>query len=222
MAYNKHHSNSNKFRKCGDYIAYYNTDTDNLPRVKRGIDWDSCSGYVVEHEQFGPITIGERFGDNLEITFNRTGNTITTHYANLLRGNITDYEQPTLLGVGVRGAKTKVNSKTSREYILWNNVLRRCYDEKSKDYPRYGGKGIKPCGRWLRFDNFSEDIKKLEGYDEWIKNPNYQLDKDKKAIAGQVKCYSPETCCFISLEENTQIRWNKWQQNTIQYNVLVI
>lgn len=210
MAYNKQHSNSNKFRKCGDYVANYNTDTDNLPRVKRGIDWNSCSGYVVEHEQFGPITIGERIGDNLEITFNRTGNTITTHYANLLRGNITDYEQPTLRGVGIRGANTDVNSKTSREYKLWNNIINRCYDENSKDYCRYGAKGIKPCDRWLRFDNFSEDIKKLEGYEEWTNNLNYQLDKDKKAIAGQVKCYSPETCCFISQEENTQIRWNKW------------
>lgn len=28
-------------------------------------------------------------------------------------------------------------------------MIRRCTSEKSQDYPRYGGRGIKVCDRWL-------------------------------------------------------------------------
>lgn len=207
MAYNENHSNASKTRKCGKCVTHYTTDVDSLPRNYRGVDWDSCSGYVVEHKDFGSITIVERVNDNITFTFDRTGNTITTHYANLLRGNIVDYDQPTVCGVGIRGSKTKVNVRTSKAYTAWNHMLIRCYLETSPDYHRYGAKGVTVCDRWLRFDNFAEDVKSLEGYEDWINNKQYALDKDKKAIKGQPKIYSPETCCFLSFSENSKIRW---------------
>ena len=215
MAYNENHSNSSKTRKCGKYVSYYTTDVDSLPKGRTGVDWDKCSGHTVEHKGFGPITINSREGDNLNITFNRTGNTISVHYASLLRGNLVDYDQPTVCGVGIKGSKNGVNVKTSKVYTAWNNMMIRCYSKTSPDYHRYGAKGVTVCDRWLKFDNFAEDVKSLDGYDQWINNKHYALDKDKKAVKGQTKIYSPETCCFLSFSENSKIRWNKVEVNTL-------
>lgn len=45
-------------------------------------------------------------------------------------------------------------SKT-RIYRVWGHMLERCSDLSN---PNYGGKGIKVCKRWLRFENFYADM----------------------------------------------------------------
>lgn len=37
-------------------------------------------------------------------------------------------------------------------------MLRRCNNPKVADYPNYGGRGIKVCERWLKFENFYADM----------------------------------------------------------------
>jgi hypothetical protein len=37
-------------------------------------------------------------------------------------------------------------------------MVRRCINEKDKDYPKYGGSGIKVDPRWLVYENFSADM----------------------------------------------------------------
>jgi len=34
------------------------------------------------------------------------------------------------------------------EHRAWNNMIQRCYNPNIKDYPNYGGRGIKVCDRW--------------------------------------------------------------------------
>lgn len=47
----------------------------------------------------------------------------------------------------------------SVEYTTWNGIKRRCYDPACDRYPRYGGRGIKVCDRWLHsFENFLADM----------------------------------------------------------------
>ncbi|MDE4297182.1 hypothetical protein PXK56_18520 [Phaeobacter gallaeciensis] len=46
----------------------------------------------------------------------------------------------------------------TKAYQAWNSMKQRCMNAKSKDYPRYGGRGIKICDRWLSFENFLADM----------------------------------------------------------------
>ncbi|HHZ8399246.1 hypothetical protein [Pseudomonas aeruginosa] len=51
-----------------------------------------------------------------------------------------------------RGLKTP-------EYRTWLGMKRRCYDEKYKDFPNWGGRGIKVCERWNEsFEAFLKDM----------------------------------------------------------------
>lgn len=47
---------------------------------------------------------------------------------------------------------------TTPVYSSWNNMFARCYNPKNKDYYLYGGRGIRVCDRWNRFENFLEDM----------------------------------------------------------------
>jgi hypothetical protein len=43
-------------------------------------------------------------------------------------------------------------------YISWQGMKRRCLNPREKEYLRYGGRGIKICERWLKFENFYADM----------------------------------------------------------------
>jgi hypothetical protein len=44
------------------------------------------------------------------------------------------------------------------DYELWRGMRRRCSDPKTKDYYRYGGRGVRYCERWRDFWNFVADM----------------------------------------------------------------
>lgn len=43
-------------------------------------------------------------------------------------------------------------------YWVWTTMKSRCLNPKNKKYNRYGGRGIKICKRWLKFENFYKDM----------------------------------------------------------------
>lgn len=45
-----------------------------------------------------------------------------------------------------------------REYRIWSNMKNRCSNPKSNRFHRYGGRGIKVCQRWMKFENFLNDM----------------------------------------------------------------
>lgn len=47
----------------------------------------------------------------------------------------------------------------SAEYRTWFAIKKRCYDQSCTRYPRYGGRGITVCDRWLEsFEHFLSDM----------------------------------------------------------------
>lgn len=46
----------------------------------------------------------------------------------------------------------------TRTFKSWDMMLQRCNNPNSRDYPRYGGAGIRVCDRWKVFSNFLEDM----------------------------------------------------------------
>ncbi len=55
------------------------------------------------------------------------------------------------------GECSRVNGKTA-EWKVWNKMIARCRDSNDKAFPRYGGRGIKVCDRWLEYLNFISDM----------------------------------------------------------------
>lgn len=43
-------------------------------------------------------------------------------------------------------------------YKSWSGAKARCNNKSNKDFPRYGGRGIKFCKRWNKFENFLSDM----------------------------------------------------------------
>lgn len=62
------------------------------------------------------------------------------------------------------GLKSKYGN--NKFYVCWLNIRRRCSKKSSKDFPRYGGKGIK-CN-WSSFEEFKNDM--FRSYLEHVKN----------------------------------------------------
>lgn len=55
-------------------------------------------------------------------------------------------------------ANTRHGKKGTRVYSSWTSMLDRCRNERSKDFERYGKRGITVCDEWLNFENFYRDM----------------------------------------------------------------
>ena len=67
---------------------------------------------------------------------------------------------------------------STKEYETWANMLGRCLNRTHPSYNNYGGRGIKVCEQWLKFENFYADMgDKPEGLsiDRINNDGNYEL-----------------------------------------------
>jgi len=88
--------------------------------------------------------------------------------------------------------KTHGMSKTDT-FRIWTGILRRCLNPNFKHYKYYGGRGIKVCDSWLKFENFL--------YDMGHRPPNLQIDR--KDNDGN---YEPDNCHWVTAKENNTNR----------------
>ena len=104
------------------------------------------------------------------------------------------------------------NNPDNRTYNLWYGMLRRCYD--TEQHKRSRGKSYadcEVCDRWFDYTNFAQDIMLLSGYENWLHNNDYCLDKD--IINPNNKIYSQDNCCFVSRTDNIRDIHNRKPQN---------
>jgi hypothetical protein len=153
------------------------------------------------------------------IQFINTGWETTVHQSSIIAGQIKDRMKPSVFGVGyIRNASTKNN----KYWNTWHNMLNRCYNQKSKDYNSYGGIGVTVCDRWKCFEFFIQDIKLIDGYNDFdFDNKSIVLDKDLKQVSvdSAKKIYSPETCCFIDKKTNQELRnTSKYKKEIVAIN----
>jgi hypothetical protein len=47
---------------------------------------------------------------------------------------------------------------TSPTLKTWEHMIQRCTNPKTKQYDRWGGRGIAVCARWRVFENFLADM----------------------------------------------------------------
>ena len=81
----------------------------------------------------------------------------------------------------------------------WSMTLQRCRNPRCRDYRHYGGRGITVCSRWLRFENFLEDM--------GLRPEGMTLER-----VDNTKGYSPDNCIWAT---------RATQANNTRLNVVV-
>lgn len=151
--------------------------------------------------------VGERFQNNngdwftitklistrvCEITFDDTNTKIDVCLSHAIRGNVKDFNKPTIYGVGYMGFKRGTTDNDKECYRAWYNMMSRCYN---KDFLKRRNT-YEDCivsKEWHCYKNFKEwhDANYIE---------NWCLDKD--ILYKGNKIYSPNTCCFVPNDIN--------------------
>jgi hypothetical protein len=86
----------------------------------------------------------------------------------------------------------------------WNWMMSRCFDSWNASYPRYGGRGITVCKRWLTFNNFYADMgDRPEGL------TLERIDNDGN--------YEPGNCKWATVAEQNRNRSSSWETRVARY-----
>lgn len=96
----------------------------------------------------------------------------------------------------LKAITTHGQSKT-RFYHIWESMYGRCINKNDHVYKYYGGRGIKIYDRWLKFENFRDDMYK--SYLEHVKEfGEKETTIDRKDCDGN---YESKNC-----------RWATWKE----------
>ena len=86
-------------------------------------------------------------------------------------------------------------------YTAWCRMKSRCFNAVTKEYPDYGGRGITVCERWMKFENFRDDL-----LSDWQEG----LSLDRIDVNGN---YEPSNCRWATRSVQNK---NKRKKATIQ------
>ena len=86
-------------------------------------------------------------------------------------------------------------NETSKTYDAWHGMIQRCINQNNKNWNNYGGRGIVVCQRWLKFENFLQDMREAPS--------GYQIDR-----ADNDRGYYKENCRWVTAKQNSRNRRN--------------
>ena len=163
------------------------------------VNYKDCVGKILKSKNSGDFKI-LKYNDsaNVEIRFLNTGFETVVELGSIKNGSIKDSYSPSIHGVGILGTKypSKINGVQTKEYVLWKNMLKRCYsDGIKKQRPTY--EGCEVSENFLHYEYFYEWCKNQIGFG----NEGWHLDKDLLVKGNKV--YSENTCIFIPHEINS-------------------
>ena len=149
------------------------------------------------YNKFGSKMIIKKYKDCMDMdVYFPEYNWVLEHarYDHFKEGNIKCPYEPRYYGVGYLGEgeyKVRENGKLHRYYIIWHDMLKRCYDPKVQErHPTY--KGCEIENYLLNFQHMGEWIK-----DNYYEVPGEQMCLDKDILCKGNKVYSRETCIFV-------------------------
>ena len=110
-----------------------------------------------------------------------------------------------------QGKRTHGGSGTP-EHNSWKSMLSRCTNPNDHTYPRYGGRGITVCERWLDFRRFLEDMGE---------RPSLDYSLERKDNNGGYWCGHCEECLRLGRPANCKWATSAEQQRNLRSNRLL-
>ncbi len=177
-----------------------------------------------------PTLVGRKFGKLTVISFSHTarqkrfwncecrcGNVVQRYTNTLTTGKTKSCG--CLLGDVLRKRNTTHGQSTggaSPEYLAWQTMFARCYNPKTKRFKNHGGRGIKVCKRWRKFENFYEDMGKkptpLHSLDRFPNNDGNYTKSNCRWATQRQQCANRRSNVFIEYEgvKMIQIDWARF------------
>lgn len=132
--------------------------------------------------------------NDIDVEFDNGWIAKNRNYYEFKNGSIKNPFYPSVCGIGFLGEgkyNASFNGKHTKEYVLWKNMLKRCYDNKYQEkLPTY--KECTVCKEWYNFQNFAKWF-----YNNYYEVESERMELDKDILVKGNKIYSPETCVFV-------------------------
>jgi hypothetical protein len=109
--------------------------------------------------------------------------------------------------VRIKAHSTSHGLSGTPTHSIWKGMRKRCYNERCKKYPRYGGRGITICERWQDYKNFLADMgprpSPQHSIDRIDNDGNYEPGNCRWATNKQ-QANNTRTNRFIAFENETK------------------
>ena len=106
-----------------------------------------------------------------------------------------------------RAKRTTHGLSGTKTYKVWEMIIQRCTNPNNSKYASYGGRGIKVCDKWKKFEGFLEDV--------GIIPDKMQIDR-----INNDGDYTPDNCrlCTQSINMQNTRKSRFWVVDGIKYS----